>query len=61
MRRRLEIEPEDPHGLAAQALRYLEWLRDRAYAETTLYARYNHLARFLAWCSERDVPHIPHI
>ena len=54
-RRRLAIEPSDPHDLAAQALRYLEWLRDRAYAESTVYGRHNHLARFLAWSSERDV------
>lgn len=55
MRRRLSIEPSEPEDLAAQALRYLEWLRDRAYAESTLYGRHNHLARFLAWCSEREV------
>ncbi len=56
-RRAAEIEPDDPHDLAAQMLRYLQWLADRAYSDSTIYGRRLHLARFLAWCRERDLRH----
>lgn len=56
MRRRSAlIEPEDPQDLAAQMLRYLQWLSDRAYADATVYGRRLHLSRFLAWCHEREL------
>ena len=38
-KRAVEIEPEEPTDLAAQMLRYLEWLSDRAYADSTVYGR----------------------
>ena len=56
-KRAAEIEPDDPHDLAAQMLRYLQWLADRAYSDSTIYGRRLHLARFLAWCRERDLRH----
>jgi integrase/recombinase XerD len=56
-KRAAEIKPEDPHDLAAQMLRYLQWLFDRAYSDSTIYGRRLHLARFLGWCRERGMRH----
>ena len=52
---RREIVPGSPGDLAAEAVRYLEWLGDRGYSETTIYNRRLGLLRFLDWCTERGI------
>jgi len=53
--RRREIVPKEPHDLAAEAVRYLEWLADRGYSESTIYNRRLGLLRFVDWCAERGI------
>jgi integrase/recombinase XerD len=55
LRRRPEIEPAEPGDLAAHALRFLEWLRERGYSDHTVEGRRFALAELLAWCSERGL------
>lgn len=50
-----EVVSRDPHDLAAQLPRFLEWMRDRAYSEETVYEREHRLREFVAWCEERDI------
>lgn len=50
-----DIKPEHPGDIAAEVLRHLEWLRQRSYSESTVYAREGRLGDFVAWCSERGV------
>jgi integrase/recombinase XerD len=45
----------DPNGLAAYLQRYLAWLRERNYAETTVEGREIRLRGFIAWCEERSL------
>jgi integrase/recombinase XerD len=50
-----KIAPEDPDDLAAEALRFLEWMRIRGYSKGTIYAREGRLGDLVTWCAERGV------
>ncbi len=45
----------DPHGLAAQAERHLEWLEVRNFSAYTVEHRRRTLAAFITWCEERGI------
>jgi integrase/recombinase XerD len=45
----------DPNGFAAYLQRYLAWLRERNYAETTVDGREIRLRGFITWCEERSL------
>lgn len=45
----------DPEGLAAYAVRHIEWLKVHNYAEPTILNRQMYLGYFVAWCSERGL------
>lgn len=48
-------EAADPDSLGAWMLRFLENLRVRNYAESTIYSRDGYLNVFLTWCKERGL------
>jgi len=45
----------DPNGFASYLQRYLAWLRERNYADTTVEGREIRLRGFIAWCEERSL------
>jgi integrase/recombinase XerD len=45
----------DPNGLAAQALRHIDWLEVRQYSPRTVDSRRKHLRDFVVWCAERGI------
>lgn len=49
------LHADDPHGLAAWMLRYLEWMQVQHYAATTVNARRVDLHQFNEWCKLREV------
>ena len=49
------LEARDPHGLAAQVERHVEWLRVRNLSAYTIEHRLRLLEEFVAWCEERGV------
>jgi integrase/recombinase XerD len=55
MRYRRPVLAIEHNGLYAYLLRYLEAMRIRNYAESTLYRRENDLRRFIAWCDARSL------
>jgi integrase/recombinase XerD len=46
---------EDPDGLGAWAVRYLEWLQARHFSWGTTRARAYQLREFVTWCQDRDL------
>jgi integrase/recombinase XerD len=57
-RRRLKPivgDPSDPHGMAAEAAEYLEWLKIRNYSPETLKTRGFYLDCLIQWLEERGV------
>ena len=50
--------PQDPEDLAAEGRRYLQWMAERGFAESTIRKRETSLYRFLSWCEERGI-HYP--
>jgi len=47
--------PNDPEGLHAWLMRYLEALRVRNYSERTVENRESYLGFFIAWCEARSI------
>ena len=47
--------PDDPDGLAAYMLRFLEWMRIKNYAERTVTNRELYLGYFIQWCEQRGL------
>jgi len=45
----------DPHGLAALAEQYLQWMEVRNYSKQTVRNRRLYLGYFFAWCYERAI------
>ncbi len=45
----------DPHGMAALAEAYLEWMNVRNYSAQTVRNRRLYLGYFFAWCEERAI------
>jgi len=45
----------DPHGLAAQVARHLDWLGVRQFSPFTIESRTKDLTAFVAWCAERGI------
>lgn len=45
----------DPQGLAAYAVRYIEWLKVHNYAAPTILNRQMYLGYFVGWCRERGL------
>jgi len=45
----------DPNGLAAQALRHLDWIEVRQYSPRTIAGRRTFLRDFVVWCAERGI------
>jgi len=52
---RPRLEARDPHGLAAQVERHVEWLQVRGFSPYTVEHRRRHLEAFAAWCEERGI------
>ncbi len=48
-------DPNDPEGLYAWLLRYLEALRIKNYSERTIENRESYLGFFIAWCEARSL------
>ena len=48
-------DPSDPKGFAALLTRYLEWMRSRNYAETTVAAREKALQFLIEWAELRGI------
>ena len=47
--------PDDPDGLAAYLLRFLEWMRIKNYSERTVTNRELYLGYFIQWCEQRGL------
>ena len=48
-------EALDPRGFSCLKDRYLEWMRLKNYAESTIENRQAYLRYFIRWCEERDL------
>jgi integrase/recombinase XerD len=53
--RELPAAGDDPQGLAAHLVEYLDTLRAKNYSEGTVEAALAHLRGFQAWCAERGI------
>ena len=53
--KRALADRRDPQGLAAFAVRYLEWLRVHNYSASTIENREVYLGYFVIWCTERGL------
>jgi len=49
------IHVDDPEGLAAWMLRYLEWMAVQNYSDQTIVSRKTDLHQFNEWCKERSL------
>ena len=47
----------DPKSLYALLLRFVKWLRERNWSETTLKVQTHHQYRFILWVAERGLYH----
>lgn len=53
--RPLPSRGDDPEGLAAHTVDYLEWIRVKSFSERTVASRVVVLRSFAAWCAERGL------